>query len=107
MKYNNFVFGNLHGRLPDPFACLFIPRKTHNKISKYKYLATKYSTEKYYIQSAFALDTEEKRKQELNSLSRISDNFRKIVIEGNDIVEYTDINGIRHMGLFQFLIPGF
>lgn len=42
MKYNYFVFGNLHGRLPNPFACLFIPRKTHNKISKYKYLATKY-----------------------------------------------------------------
>lgn len=23
VKYNYFVFGNLHGRLPDPFACLF------------------------------------------------------------------------------------
>ena len=63
-------------------------------------------TEKYYIQSAFALDTEEKRQQELNSLLKISDNFRKIVIEGNDISEYTDDYGIRHMGLFQFLLSG-
>lgn len=63
-------------------------------------------TEKYYIQSAFAIDTEEKRQQEQNSLLKISDNFRKIVIEGNDIAEYTDDHGIRHMGLFQFLLSG-
>ena len=61
-------------------------------------------TEKYYIQSAFALDTEEKRQQELNSLLKISDSFRKIVIVGTDIAEYTDNNGIRYMGLFQFLL---
>ena len=60
--------------------------------------------EKYYIQSAFALDTEEKRQQELNSLRKIGDSFRKIVIVGNDIAEYTDDNGIRYMGLIQFLL---
>ena len=64
-------------------------------------------TEKYYIQSAFAIDSEEKRQQELNSLLKISDNFRKIVIEGNDIVEYTDEHGIRYMGIYQFLLSGF
>lgn len=61
-------------------------------------------TEKYYIQSAFALDTEEKRQQVLNSLLKISDSFRKIVIVGTDIAEYTDDLGIRYMGLFQFLL---
>lgn len=61
-------------------------------------------TEKYYIQSAFALDTEEKRQQELNSLLKISDSFRKIVIVGTDIAEYTDNYGIRYMGIFQFLL---
>ena len=60
--------------------------------------------EKYYIQSAFALDTEEKRQQELNSLLKIGDSFRKIVIVGNDIAEYTDNHGIRYMGLLQFLM---
>lgn len=63
-------------------------------------------TDKYYIQSAFALDDEEKRQQELNSLLRIDDSFRKIVIVGSDIVEYTDDKGIRFMGLFQFLLSG-
>ena len=60
--------------------------------------------EKYYIQSAFALDSEEKRQQELNSLQKIGDSFRKIVIVGNDIAEYIDENGIRYMGLIQFLL---
>lgn len=63
-------------------------------------------TDKYYIQSAFALDDEEKRQQELNSLLRIDDSFRKVVIVGSDIAEYTDDKGIRFMGLFQFLLSG-
>lgn len=63
--------------------------------------------EKYYIQSAFSLDDEEKRQQELRSLLKVGDSFRKIVITGNDIAEYTDNYGIRYMGLFQFLLSGF
>ena len=61
-------------------------------------------TDKYYIQSAFALDTEEKKQQELKSLLKIDDSFRKIVIVGNDIAEYTDERGIRYIGLLQFLL---
>ena len=60
--------------------------------------------EKYYIQSAFALDSEEKRRQELNSLLKVGDSFKKIVIVGNDIATYTDEKGIIYMGLFQFLL---
>lgn len=63
-------------------------------------------TDKYYIQSAYAMDSEEKRQQELNSLTKIDDSFQKIVIVGNDIAEYTDNKGIRFMGLFQFLSVG-
>lgn len=59
--------------------------------------------EKYYIQSAYALPDEDKREQELKSLKRINDSFRKIVIVGDDIATYTDNNGIVFMGLLQFL----
>ena len=62
--------------------------------------------EKIYIQSAFALDNEEKRRQELKSLMKIDNSFRKIVIAGSDIAEYTDEQGIHFMGLFQFLLKG-
>ena len=63
-------------------------------------------TNKYYIQSAFALDNEEKKEKELKSLLKIDNSFRKIVIVGNDIVPYTDEKGIYFMGLFQFLLNG-
>jgi predicted AAA+ superfamily ATPase len=59
--------------------------------------------EKYYIQSVYALPTEEKRQQELASFCKIDDSFRKIVITGDDIVTYTNEQGIVFMGLFQFL----
>ena len=62
--------------------------------------------DKYYIQSAFSLDSEEKREKELKSLLKIDDSFHKIVITGNDIASYTDAKGIRFMGLFQFLLSG-
>ena len=60
--------------------------------------------DKYYIQSAYDLGNEEKRLQELRSLLKIDDSFKKIVIVGNDIAPYTDNKGIRYMGLFQFLL---
>jgi predicted AAA+ superfamily ATPase len=61
---------------------------------------------KYYIQSAYAIDSEEKRQQEIKSLLKIDDSFQKIVIVGQDIAEYSDNKGIRFMGLFQFLQSG-
>lgn len=60
--------------------------------------------EKYYIQSAYALPDDEKREQELSSLKRIRDSFKKIVIVGGDIATYTDNDGIVFMGLMQFLL---
>ena len=50
--------------------------------------------DKYYIQSAFSLDSEEKRQQELRSLLKVDDSFQKIVITGSDIAAYTDVKGI-------------
>ena len=62
--------------------------------------------EKYYIQSAYRIDDEVKQEQELQSLKRIDDNFRKVVIVGDDIAPWIDDNGIYYMGLFQFLREG-
>lgn len=62
--------------------------------------------DKYYIQSAFSLDSDEKRQQELRSLLKVDDSFQKIVITGSDISAYTDAKGIRFMGLYHFLLSG-
>jgi hypothetical protein len=62
--------------------------------------------DKYYIQSAFKMDDEEKREQELRSLLKVDDSFKKIVIVGDDIATYTNDKGVVFMGLFQFLDAG-
>ena len=59
---------------------------------------------KYYIQSAYSIPPEEKREQELASLLKISDSFKKIVVVGDEIMPYTDDNGIYFTGLFDFLL---
>lgn len=61
-------------------------------------------SQRYYIQSAYSIPTEEKREQELASLLKISDSFRKIVVVGDEIMPYTDENGIYFTGLFDFLL---
>lgn len=60
--------------------------------------------DKYYIQSAYEIETEAKREKELNSLKRIDDSFQKIVIVKDDIMPYRDNNGVFFTGLFQFLM---
>lgn len=59
---------------------------------------------RYYIQSAFALPNEEKREQELASLKRINDSFKKVIIMRDDISPYHDENGVLIMGLMDFLL---
>ena len=61
-------------------------------------------SQRYYIQSALALPDEEKRKQEMGSLLRINDSFKKIIIVKDDIKPWRDENGILTMGLLDFLI---
>jgi len=60
--------------------------------------------DKYYIQSAYHIDTEEKRRQELASLLKIDESFRKIVVTADDLPAYTDEHGIVFVGLFDFLM---
>ncbi len=60
--------------------------------------------QKYYIQSAYSISSEEKRAQELASLLKVADSFKKIVVVGDDIMPYTDDNGIYFTGLFDFLL---
>lgn len=57
-----------------------------------------------YIQSAFAIPDEEKRLQETNSLRRINDSYRKIVVVRNYIIPWYDENGIFYIGLEDFCL---
>lgn len=60
--------------------------------------------QRYYIQSAYAMPTQEKLQQELRSLLSIDDSFKKIVIVYEDILSYRNDDGILIMGLKEFLL---
>lgn len=60
--------------------------------------------ERIYIQSVFRMPTEEKVVQEKRSLLNTNDNFRKIIIVGDDIKRKTDEQGIITMSLYDFLL---
>ena len=59
---------------------------------------------RFYIQSALHLDTQEKREQETQSLNRIHDSFKKIVVVKDDIEPWQDDKGIQYIGIEQFLL---
>ena len=59
---------------------------------------------RYYIQSAFSVSEEEKRKQETNSLYRIADSFKKIIVVRDDIIPWHDERGVLYIGIEQFLL---
>lgn len=59
---------------------------------------------RYYIQSAFAINSEEKKEQERNSLKRIDDSFKKIIIVRDNIVSRYDEYGIYYVGIRDFLL---
>lgn len=67
------------------------------------FIATK-GSEKYYLQSAFAMPTIDKVRQEQRSLLSISDSFRKIIVVRDNIKVRRDEKGIITVGLHNFLL---
>lgn len=60
--------------------------------------------QRYYIQSALSIADPEKREQEIKSLTKVPDSFRKIVVVGNRMNPWKDENGILYIGVEQFLL---
>lgn len=60
--------------------------------------------QRYYIQSAYRLDSEEKKRQEENSLRNVDDSFKKIIIVGNPILVERDNSGITTISIYDFLL---
>lgn len=59
---------------------------------------------RYYIQSALSVDDERKRLQETNSLNRVGDSFKKIVVVKDNIIPWHDEKGILYLGIEKFLL---
>lgn len=59
---------------------------------------------RYYIQSAYRIESEEKLKQERASLVKVDDSFKKIIVLGEECPVTRDEQGITTMGIFDFLL---
>ncbi len=60
--------------------------------------------ERCYIQSALSIDAPDKRNQEIASLLRIPDSFKKIVVVKDYIKPWRDEYGIHYVGIEDFLL---
>jgi hypothetical protein len=61
---------------------------------------------RYYIQSAYRMESEEKSKQERASLLRVDDSFKKIIIVGEECPVVRDDAGITTISIYDFLLKG-
>lgn len=59
---------------------------------------------RYYIQSAFEMQSEEKRAQETHSFRKIADGFKRVIIQNAPVVPWHDNNGILTISLTDFLL---
>ena len=61
-------------------------------------------SKKYYIQSAYTLETEAKMAQEIRPFLKINDSFKKIVITSNTPKPFYTEDGILMMNVYDFLL---
>ncbi len=61
-------------------------------------------SKKYYIQSAYLLETEEKTAQEIRPLLKVNDSFKKIVVTSNTPKPFYSEEGILMLNVYDFLL---
>ena len=105
----NIIFNELLAREYDvdvgmvEYNCKDKNGKKIRKQLEVDFVANK-NSKRYYIQSALSVGNEEKRLQETNSLNRVADSFKKIVVVKDDIIPWHDEQGILYIGIEQFLL---
>ncbi len=77
-------------------------KKTYKQL-EIDFIANK-GSDKYYIQSAYRIDDEDKKRQELQSLLNVGDSFKKFVIVYDHFLKWQDENGIIYMSIYEFLL---
>ena len=61
-------------------------------------------SKRYYIQSAFRINSESKEQQEQASLNKVNDSFKKIIITGEECLVHRNDYGITTMSIYDFLL---
>ena len=105
----NIIYTELRRRGFNVDVGIVEKRKTDENGKKYytqlevDFVANK-GSDKYYIQSAYSIEDNSKREQELQSLLNISDNFKKMVIVYDSFIKWQDDNGIIYISIYDFLL---
>ena len=73
------------------------------KFKNLKFLINK-GSKKYYIQSAYMLESEAKMEQEIRPFLKINDSFKKIVITSDTPKPFYNDQGILIMNVYDFLL---
>lgn len=61
-------------------------------------------SKRYYIQSAFRMNSESKEQHEQASLTKVNDSFKKIIITGEESLVHRNDQGITTMSIYDFLL---
>lgn len=77
--------------------------KTTRSVLEIDFVCNK-GSERLYIQSAYSLPDEEKKRQEQRSLTLTNDSFVKMILTTDNIPTHTTDNGIIMMNLFEYLL---
>lgn len=87
-----------------------VEKRKHDENGKKRYkqleidfVANK-GSDKYYIQSAYSIEDDNKREQELQSLLNVDDSFKKMVIVYDNFIKWQDDNGIIYISIYDFLL---
>ncbi len=105
----NIIYTELRRRGFNVDVGIVEKRKTDENGKKYytqlevDFVANK-GSDKYYIQSAYSIEDNSKREQELQSLLNISDNFKKMVIVYDSFIKWQDQSGIIYISIYDFLL---
>jgi predicted AAA+ superfamily ATPase len=77
--------------------------KTTRSVLEIDFVCNK-GSERLYIQSAYSLPDEEKKRQEQRSLTLTNDSLVKMILTTDNIPTHTTDNGIIMMNLFEYLL---
>ena len=78
----------------------------HQKSCEIDFVANT-GTKKFYIQSALSIADAEKARQEARPLLAVKDFFQRVIISKSMMKPWTDETGIKHIGLYDFLLNEF
>ena len=104
----NIIYIELRRRGFNVDVGLVEKRSIENGKKDYKQLEVDFvankGSDKYYIQSVYSIEDNNKKEQEVQSLLNVGDNFKKIVIVYDHFIEWQDEDGIIYMSLYDFLL---